>query len=98
MCAAVSHPQVPRQRLLSQAARRLLDPDCAIKEIAQQCGYANVAYFTTLFHRRLGVTPATFRRRHTGEVLAAVHARAGLRRPDPERTRLDTRLLPLSAT
>ena len=77
------------------AARRLLDPDCSIKEIAQQCGYANVAYFTTLFHRRLGVTPAAFRRRHTGEVLAAVQARAGLRRPDPERTRLDTRLLPL---
>ena len=46
---------------LEHAARLLLEPQYSIKQIAQACGYADVRHFTTLFHRRMGVTPGVFR-------------------------------------
>jgi len=46
---------------LETAAQLLLDHRRSIKEVAEACGYANVQHFTTLFHRRIGLTPAVFR-------------------------------------
>jgi AraC-like DNA-binding protein len=43
------------------AAQLLLDREVAIKNIAREVGYPDVHYFTTLFRRRTGQTPAAFR-------------------------------------
>ena len=44
------------------AARQLLmDRQHAIKNVAREVGYPDVHYFTTLFRRRTGQTPAAFR-------------------------------------
>jgi AraC family L-rhamnose operon transcriptional activator RhaR len=43
------------------AAQLLLDRQVAIKNIAREVGYPDVHYFTTLFRRRTGQTPAAFR-------------------------------------
>jgi AraC-like DNA-binding protein len=43
------------------AAQQLLDHDVPIKQIAAGVGYQDVRYFTTLFRKRTGMTPARFR-------------------------------------
>jgi len=43
------------------ASQMLLDRTRAIKNIAREVGYPDVHYFTTLFRRRTGQTPAVFR-------------------------------------
>ena len=43
------------------ASQLLLDRTLAIKNIAREVGYPDVHYFTTLFRRRTGQTPAVFR-------------------------------------
>jgi AraC-like DNA-binding protein len=43
------------------ASQLLLDRTRAIKNIAREVGYPDVHYFTTLFRRRTGQTPAVFR-------------------------------------
>ncbi len=47
---------------LDVAAQLLTEGHLSIKEVAHASGYPNVHYFTTLFHRRMGVTPSAFRR------------------------------------
>jgi AraC-like DNA-binding protein len=47
---------------LDAASRMLLAGHLTIKEIAHSCGYPDVRYFTTLFHRRIGIAPTEFRR------------------------------------
>lgn len=44
------------------AAQLLIERRLSIKEVAQASGYPNVHYFTTLFHRRMGLAPAAFQR------------------------------------
>jgi AraC family L-rhamnose operon transcriptional activator RhaR len=46
---------------LETAAQLLLDPNLPIKQVARTVGYPDVHYFTTLFGRRMGMTPARFR-------------------------------------
>jgi AraC-like DNA-binding protein len=46
---------------LETAQQMLLNQDKTIKEVARACGYPDVHYFTTLFGKRLGITPAAFR-------------------------------------
>ena len=46
---------------LETAAQLLLDPNLPIKQIARTVGYPDVHYFTTLFGRKMGLTPARFR-------------------------------------
>jgi len=41
----------------------LLDQDLSIKQVARAVGYPDPHYFTTLFGRRTGITPALFRKR-----------------------------------
>jgi AraC family L-rhamnose operon transcriptional activator RhaR len=46
---------------LRTATQLLLDPNRSIKQIAAEVGYPDVRYFTTLFHKQIGTTPAKFR-------------------------------------
>jgi AraC-like DNA-binding protein len=54
---------------MDRAQRLLLDPELSIKEVAHAVGYADIHYFTTLFHRHSGMPPATFRRKNGTRVL-----------------------------
>jgi AraC-like DNA-binding protein len=47
---------------LNVAKRLLLEGDAPIREIAQRVGLVNENYFYTLFRRKVGLTPAAFRR------------------------------------
>ena len=45
-------------------ARRLLSSTSfSIGEIATKCGYENIYYFSTVFHKKVGISPSEFRRR-----------------------------------
>jgi AraC family L-rhamnose operon transcriptional activator RhaR len=46
---------------IEAASQLLLDRTRQIKDVSRQVGYPDVHYFTTLFRRRTGRTPATFR-------------------------------------
>jgi len=45
------------------ASQLLLDQELSIKQVARAVGYPDPHYFTTLFGRRAGMTPAVFRRK-----------------------------------
>lgn len=62
------------------ARQLLLDPRLPIKQIAQMVGFQHVHYFSTLFRRSVGITPARFRERRGTEY-------------DDERVRESIRLL-----
>ncbi len=49
---------------LKMASTMLLDPTYSIKEVAKKCGYTDVRYFTTVFHRQFGTTPDRFRKQN----------------------------------
>lgn len=48
---------------LEVAAQRLIDHNTPIKEIAQECGYPDVRYFSTLFRLHNSMTPGAFRKK-----------------------------------
>ena len=51
------------QRLAVVRAKQLLaESDLAIAQVAEQCGYDNVAHFTTFFGQHTGTTPAAYRK------------------------------------
>ncbi|WP_203074144.1 AraC family transcriptional regulator [Falsiroseomonas ponticola] len=58
--------QTPRAyvlaRRLDHARELLADPSLPLAEVAQRCGFADQAHFTTQFRRALGVTPGVWRR------------------------------------
>lgn len=47
-------------RLKLEYARRLLEQNSAIGEVATRLGYENVSYFSRLFHTRYGVSPSEY--------------------------------------
>ncbi|KAF9119647.1 hypothetical protein BGX30_003723 [Mortierella sp. GBA39] len=51
-----------QERRVRRASQLLLQSDLPVKDIASQCGFQSVHYFTRIFTRRLGVSPAKFRR------------------------------------
>lgn len=51
-----------QERRVKHAAWLLLNEQTPIKDIAMQCGFQSVHYFTRVFTRELGVAPAKFRR------------------------------------
>lgn len=57
---------------LRMASTLLLDPACSIKEITLRCGFSDVHYFTTAFHRQFGITPDKFRRQAGTQFLPPV--------------------------
>lgn len=50
------------QTRLTRAQRLLADSRAAVAAVAAQVGYDDPAYFSRLFHRRVGLSPAAFRR------------------------------------
>ncbi|MGV2882793.1 AraC family transcriptional regulator [Paenibacillus taichungensis] len=56
-----------QERRVQQAAGLLLNEQTPIKDIAIQCGFQSVHYFTRIFTRELGVSPAKFRRNQFAE-------------------------------
>jgi AraC-like DNA-binding protein len=46
-------------------AKLLLGEGRPVKEVARECGFATVQYFTTVFRSRCRITPAEFQRRPT---------------------------------
>lgn len=72
--AAVGVP--PRQYLvrirINQARRLLAETDMPVGEIAQNCGFRTIAYFSRVFREIEGVSPSVFRRQNPppGRVLA----------------------------
>lgn len=62
-----------RRERISQAKRRLVETTAAIKEIAEQVGYADRYFFSKDFKQHTGLTPRQFRQREGGD----------WRRPEP---------------
>lgn len=52
-----------RKRRLSEAARRMLDKDEKLIEVALACGYDSQEAFTRAFKAMFGITPGVFRKR-----------------------------------
>lgn len=52
-----------RRERISQAKRRLVETDAAIKEIAEQVGYTDKYFFSKDFKAHTGLTPRAFRAR-----------------------------------
>ena len=48
---------------LERAKRLLVESDEPIKQLAQDCGFANTEYFATVFVQAAGMSPGEFRRR-----------------------------------
>jgi AraC-like DNA-binding protein len=46
---------------VSLAKRRLSETDTPLKEIAAQCGFRNVHYFTTVLKKSTGISPGAYR-------------------------------------
>jgi AraC family L-rhamnose operon transcriptional activator RhaR len=63
---------------IERATQLLLNTDMPIKQVAAAVGYPDTHYFTTLFGREKGVTPAAFRRSEGTEFL---NKRPARRRP-----------------
>ncbi|MFA6172770.1 MAG: substrate-binding domain-containing protein [Kiritimatiellales bacterium] len=57
---ATVHDSILQIRL-SRAKELLADPDMRLKEIAGDCGFSNPQYFSTVFKKQEGVTPAQYR-------------------------------------
>jgi AraC family L-rhamnose operon transcriptional activator RhaR len=51
------------QLRIETACQLLIDKDTPIKQVARAVGYPNTHYFTTIFGRRTGTTPAVFRQK-----------------------------------
>ena len=51
----------PENRPVEQKAVSLLDSHSDIKQIAQESGFAEQAYFARVFRRRFGISPSQFR-------------------------------------
>ena len=49
-------------RRMARARRMLETTDLRITDVARQCGYDSLTYFTTLFRREVGVSPGAYRR------------------------------------
>ena len=51
-------------RRMARARRILETTDLRVADVARRCGYDSVTYFSTLFRRQVGVSPAAYRRSH----------------------------------
>jgi AraC-like DNA-binding protein len=60
------HQYLVRSRL-RHAARRLVDDDAAVTDIAYDVGFADLSNFTRTFHRAAGISPLKFRQAARGK-------------------------------
>ncbi len=51
-----------RKRRIDRACVLLRTTDMSVKEIVQQCGFSDTSFFSRVFHKIAGLTPATYRR------------------------------------
>lgn len=58
----VSPVQFIRQRRIDRACALLRTTDLPIKQVAQNCGFAEDAFFSRVFHRLVGTSPAAYRK------------------------------------
>jgi AraC family transcriptional regulator of arabinose operon len=58
----MSPVQFIRQRRVDRACALLRATDSPIKQIAQECGFADDAFFSRVFHQLVGASPAAYRR------------------------------------
>ena len=47
---------------IQQAKAALTDTNCNLSEIAERCGFANANYFSLMFKRKVGLSPANYRK------------------------------------
>ena len=59
------HRFVLRQRI-EEAKRRLIETDDAMTEVAFAAGFGSSQQFATSFRSATGITPSSFRQRHSG--------------------------------
>ncbi|UCD51300.1 MAG: DNA-binding transcriptional regulator [Phycisphaerales bacterium] len=60
------HQEIRRIQI-ARAKEQLSMASAPIKQVARDCGFKNVQYFTRAFHRATGETPARFQRRHLSD-------------------------------
>lgn len=51
-----------KQYRIQQAARMLLQTDAKVSEIAEQCGFQDMSYFTRAFREQMGTVPSEYRK------------------------------------
>lgn len=76
----MSPAQFVLERRIAQAAERLVLEDAAIEDIADQGGFSDRYYFTRVFTRRMGVSPAAYRAQHPAAARAPEPAPPARRR------------------
>jgi AraC-like DNA-binding protein/mannose-6-phosphate isomerase-like protein (cupin superfamily) len=59
---SISPVQFIRRRRIERACTLLRTTDKPIKQVAYHCGFAEDAFFSRVFHRLVGVSPAAYRR------------------------------------
>ncbi|MCJ8012723.1 AraC family transcriptional regulator [Paenibacillus sp. KQZ6P-2] len=62
-----------QERRVRFASHLLLEGEHSIKDIADQCGFQSVHYFTRIFTKKIGVSPAKFRRSQFTEGRSGKH-------------------------
>jgi two-component system response regulator YesN len=50
---------------IDNAQKLLLQTNCTLSEVSQQCGYANISYFYNIFKKITGQTPSQYRKTKT---------------------------------
>lgn len=63
-CIGTTPIQYVRQRRLQTAVRLLASTRESISEIAAQCGFQDLSYFTKTFREAMGCTPTAYREKH----------------------------------
>ncbi len=56
--------QYLRDYRINQAAERLKTSSACVSEIARQCGFLEMSYFSKVFRKKYGCSPVEFRREH----------------------------------
>ena len=51
---------------IQRACRQLVATQDSIQKISLDCGFADSNYFSRLFQKRIGISPRTYRKQHTG--------------------------------
>ena len=62
------------QKRMEQAIRMLIDTDAKISDIAVNCGFNNVSYFTELFTKSTGLSPTAFKAKNANTYLHAFYS------------------------
>ncbi|MGB9098996.1 helix-turn-helix domain-containing protein [Erwinia sp.] len=56
-----------QQQRIAAAEKILLMESCSLAEVAEQCGFTDVAYFRRVFRKLRGITPVSWKKRYCRE-------------------------------